>query len=55
MPLTSLVVSHMMARFRNFYNLKKARLSLKRCSVFQTGAKIYLSEKKYFGVRCTLK
>ena len=45
----------MMARFRNFYNLeKKSRLSLKRRSAFRTGIKIYLSEKKFFGVRCTL-
>ena len=35
----------MMARFRNFYNLKKSRLSLKRCSAFQKGAKIFLKEK----------
>ena len=33
-----------------------SRLSLKGRSVFRTDAKIYLliSEKKYFGVRCTL-
>ena len=30
------------------------RPSLKRRRAFQTVAKIYLSEKKYFGVRCTL-
>ena len=27
---------------------------LKRRSAFRTGAKIYLSKKEYFGVRCTL-
>ena len=34
--------------------VKKSRFSLKRRSAFRTGAKIYLSKKKYFGVRCTL-
>ena len=53
MPLTSSVVWPMMTRFRNFYNVKKSRLSLKRRSAFQTGAKIYLS-KKVFGVMGTL-
>ena len=55
-PLTSSVVWQMMTWFRIFYNLKKkSRLSLKRRSAFRTDAKIYLSEKKYFGVtgRCT--
>ena len=49
MPLTSSVMQQMMARFRNFYSL--SILSLKRCSVFRTGAK---KRKKYFGFRCTL-
>ena len=47
MPLTSSVVWQMMARFCNFYNPK-------RRTAFRTGAKIYLSEKKYLGARCTL-
>ena len=50
MPLTSLVVWQMMARFRNFNNLKKSRLSLKRRSAFWTGAKIYLSKKIILGL-----
>ena len=45
MPLTSSVVWQMMAKFRNFYNLKKSRLSLKRGSAFRTSAKISLREK----------
>ena len=49
MPLTSSVVWLVMARFRNFYNLKKDRDSLKRHSAFRTGAKIYLSEKIFWG------
>ena len=44
----------MMARFRNFYNVKKSRLSLKKLIAFRTGAKIYLSKQKYFGVMGTL-
>ena len=39
----------MIARFRNFYNIKKSRLSLKRRSAFRTGAKIYLSKKTILG------
>ena len=31
-----------------------SRLILKRGSAFRTGTKIYLSEIKYFGIRCTL-
>ena len=44
--------------FVTFTACKKSRFGLKRAkrrNAFQTGAKIYLSEKKYFGVRCTLK
>ena len=49
MPLASSAVWQMMARFRNFYNLKKSRLSLKGRSAFQTGAKIYVSKKNILG------
>ena len=48
--LTCSVVWQMMARFQNFYNLKKSRLSLKRGSAFRTGAKIYLSKKNILGL-----
>ena len=51
-PLTSSVVQQMMARFLTFTAYKKSRFSLKRCSAFQTGVKIYLSEKIFW---CTLK
>ena len=48
----------MMARFRNFYSLQKVKTEghfiRKRRNAFRTGAKSYFSEKKYFGVRCTL-
>ena len=51
MPLTSSVVWQMMGRFCNLYNVKKkSRLSLKRLSMFRTGATIYLSKKIYIGV-----
>ena len=41
----------MMARFRNFYNLKKNQdLVKKRRSAFRTGAKIYLGEKNILGL-----
>ena len=49
MPLTSSVVWQMMARFRNFYNVKNVKTSLKRGSAFRTGAKIYLSKKIFWG------
>ena len=49
MPLTSSVVWQMMARFCNFYDIKKSRLSLKRRSAFRTGAKIHLSKKIFWG------
>ena len=49
-PLTSSVVWQMMARFRNFYNVKKSRLSLKRRSAFQTCGKIYLSKHNILGL-----
>ena len=50
MALTSSVVWQMMARFRNFYNLKKLRLSLKRRIAFWTDAKIYFSQKYLLGL-----
>ena len=50
MPLTSSLVWQMMARFRNFYNLKKSRLSLKRRSAFRTGTKIYVSKQNILGL-----
>ena len=52
MPLTSSVVWPMMARFRNFYNVKKSQdfNSLKRRSAFRTGAKIYLSKQNILGL-----
>ena len=42
----------MMARFRNFYNVKKSQdfNSLKRRSAFRTGAKIYLSKQNILGL-----
>ena len=45
--LTSLVVQQMMARLQP---IKNSRFSLKRCSLFRTGAKIYLSEKNILGL-----
>ena len=53
MPLTSLVMGQMMARFRNFYSLQKVNIWLKkdakRLNAFRTGAKTYLSEKHFGG------
>ena len=42
----------MMARFRNFYNIKKSEDlgSFKRRSAFRTGAKIHLSKKNILGL-----
>ena len=51
MPLTSSVVWQMMARFRNFYNLRKSQdLVSKKRSAFRTGAKIYFSETNILGL-----
>ena len=51
MPLTSSVVWQMIARFRNFYNVKKmSKLSLKRRCVFPTGAKMYWSKQNILGL-----
>ena len=53
MPLTSSVMGQMMARFRNFNSLQKVKIWLKkgakRHNAFRTGAKIYLSEKMFWG------
>ena len=49
MLLTSSVVWQMMARFCNFYNVKKVKTCLKRRNVFRTGAKIYLTKKIFWG------
>ena len=41
----------MMARFRNFYNLRKSQdLVSKKRSAFRTGAKIYFSETNILGL-----
>ena len=53
MPLTSSVMEEMMARFCDFYSLKKSRFSLKRLRGFPTCAKIFFKRKKHFGVSCT--
>ena len=53
MPLTSWVVQQMMAYIVDFITFtakKKSRFSLKRCSLFGTGAKVYLSEKNILGL-----
>ena len=43
-----------MARFRNFYSLQKVKIWVKKgqqgAMRFQTGAKIYLSEKNILGL-----
>ena len=49
-PLTSSVVQHMMARFRNFYSLKKVKIWFKKVQFVSNRCKDLFKRKKYFGV-----
>ena len=56
-PLLARSCDRLKPDFVTFTASKKSRFGLKRskrCNAFQTGSKIYLSEKKCFEVRCTL-
>ena len=54
MPLTSSVVERMMARFCNFYSLKRSRFSLNKAQCVLNRCKDLFKRIKYFGVSCTL-
>ena len=55
MPLTSSVVWQMMARFRNFYNIKKGKTLFKKPQCVSNRCKDSFQQRKYFGVMGTLK
>ena len=56
MPLTSSVVGQMLARFRNFYNVKKVKALFNRTQCVSNRCKNLFKKKKiYFGVMGTLK
>ena len=54
MPLTSSVVLKMMARFRNFYNVKKSQDLFKKAQCVSNRCKDLFKQTKYFGAMGTL-
>ena len=54
MPLTSSVAWQMMARFRNFYNLKEVKTWFKKVQCVSNRCKDLFKQTKYFGVMGTL-
>ena len=54
MPLTSSVVRQIMARFRNFHNVKKVKALFKKAQSVLNRCKDLFKPKKYFGVMGTL-
>ena len=54
MPLTSSVVWQMMARFCNFYNVKKVETWFKKGQCVSNRCKDLFKQKKYFAVVSTL-
>ena len=53
MPLTGIVVRQMMARFRNFYNVKKVKTYFKKVQCVSNRYKDLFKQQKYFGVMGT--
>ena len=55
MPLTSSVMGQMMARFRNFYSLKKkSKFGCKKAQWVSNRCKDLFKQKIIWWVRCTL-
>ena len=55
MPLTCSVVRQMMARFRNFYNVKKVKTSFKKPQCVSNRCKDSFKQKNFGGVMGTLR
>ena len=50
MPLTSLVMEQMMARFVTFIDYKKAKTKFKKVQCILNRCKVYFSEKNFVGL-----